>query len=67
MYHILCIDIKEKIMKLNKVILLLAFVLIISPAIAYDITEETTTPEYKPHLRHTPTLFRGQSSWLSYW
>lgn len=46
MYHILCIDIKGKIMKLNKVILLLAFVLIISPAIAYDITEETTTPEY---------------------
>ena len=33
-------------MKLNKFILLSACVLIISPAIAYDITEETTTPEY---------------------
>lgn len=33
-------------MKLNKFILLLAFVLMITPAMAYDITEETTTPEY---------------------
>lgn len=33
-------------MKLNKFILFSACALIISPAIAYDITEETTTPEY---------------------
>lgn len=40
------IAIKESFMKLSKFILLSTFVLLISPALAYDITEETTTPEY---------------------
>lgn len=33
-------------MKPNKIVLLATLAILVSPAFAYDITEETTTPEY---------------------